>query len=463
MIVNLASTFSVVVAIALLINDADCLSVRVTNKQTSMSTSAYGQSTLLSSSCPVAIILNKNARSVTQDLVPIAQRILGSDAVFTTTTAEEAREAARQLIQRNVSLVVPVGGDGTLSSLVNYMVKQVRSDNQNLTMEQAMQTLPVVGYIPMGTGNGVGSVAGCRAPPPDSLKRPTLWKRLFRRKKLQQERFTNVLEMLRTVGQDLDRGLDYDSIIANVDQVELPMMELTTQSNRTHGDLCFFAGVGFDSLLLQDFKDLKAWSVRNKILPQLFGSVAGYCVALVSRTLPKCVRRNAHRVQVTIVSNDPETLWVDHRRGDVVQPLRDALVYNGTAGIVAAGTSPFYGGGLRLFPFARLSPSKMHLRLGRIHPLLGFINIPGIFSGSYRDLGDDTFQCLDFLGDDFEITVQPEQLSLQRTNSERTSGYPLQHSGESVGLCNSFRLKVVHTPIRFVTFLKKRVVQDYVI
>jgi diacylglycerol kinase family enzyme len=413
---------------------------------------------------PVAIVLNTNARSVTKSLIPLAQRVLGQDAVFLTTNAEEAQQAARELIQHNTSLVIPVGGDGTLSSLVNFMTKEVRANNPSMSMEEAMEELPVFGYIPMGTGNGVGSVVGCKAPLEGSSN-PSLWKRIFRRKRLKQEQFTNVLKLLRTVGEELHQGYAYDSLVDKVDRVNLPMMELTTsgstpQNGSSRGDLCFFAGVGFDSLLLADFKDLKAWSQRRQILPGALGSVAGYCVALVCKTLPKCIQRNAHQVQVTISSRDPDTLWVDHRRGDVVQALENSLVYNGTAGIVAAGTSPFYGGGLRLFPFARLSPSKMHLRVGRIHPLTGFFNIPRIFAGSYRDLGDQSFGCLDFLGDDFDISVQ-EQTQV-KVNGKRV-GYPLQHSGESIGSYEAFRLKVVKTPLKFVTFLKKRIVQDFVI
>jgi hypothetical protein len=553
----------------------------------------------------IAIILNTNARQVTADLIPLAQAVLGKDAVYCTTTAEEAQQAAEMLIQQHVSLVVPVGGDGTLSSMIHYLTQSIIRQQQaqqqrqqkysdsnsncctRMTVDEAVSKLPTMAYIPMGTGNGVGSVVACRAPPPPSMPKkknnnnnnntlqkqqpqqrpPSLFRKIFRRKALQQERFVEVLKLLQTVGNDLaaanknnnkDMNTDMDisgststtipthsthnhrNVNVNVDLVELPMLEITTMTTTTpnqdpqraateDGVLCFFAGVGFDSLMLQDFKDLKDWSVRrsnggnnnngNRIdrwLRDTLGSVTGYVVALVAKTLPQCIRRNAHQIDVEITSTDPHALWIDHRRGDMVRNIMgqtsssgvtgvnnnnnddddsDApttttttkqptatLVYKGTAGIVAAGTSPFYGGGLRLFPFARMTLDKMHLRVGRIHPLRGFLNIPRIFRGSYRDTRPDSFGCLDFLANEFVIKVHNTGVvadvddavdvdssttttttdGIDNNNNAQTTqkGYPLQHSGESVGHCEQFRLRVVPAPVKFVTFFKKRVVDD---
>jgi Diacylglycerol kinase catalytic domain len=417
-----------------------------------------------------AIILNTNARSVTNDLEALATSIFGSDHVFVTTNEKEARHAASATL--HYKLVIPVGGDGTLSSLVNYMCEELllivqsskeEEEEYNPCLEQVMQQLPLMGYIPMGTGNGVGSVVGCRLPRKGLLR--------SRRKRLRQ--LKQIMEQLQKVGQDL---LD-DTVPAKVNMtiIPMPMIEVQTyhkddessssiQVNSTNkGALCFFAGVGFDSLMLNDFKALKAWSQRTGILKRALGSVTGYCVALVTMTLPQCVMQNKHKIRVKLTTRcKEETLWIDHRRGDFAQRV-DAddtnnndgdrngitLLYEGAAGILAVGTSPFYGGGLRLFPFARIYPDKMHLRLGRIHPLKGFLNIPRIFEGSYRD---DDFGCLDFLGNDFEVEVR------QDNNRQEQGGYPFQHSGESAGYVERFRLRLVKEPVRFVSFLPKRVI-----
>jgi diacylglycerol kinase family enzyme len=448
----------------------------------------------------VAIILNTNARSVTAALIPLAESVLGKDAVYCTTTAEQAQQAALSLIKQNISLVVAVGGDGTLSSMIHYLTqsiilqqhqKQPQNSTLTFTVDQAVAKLPTMAYIPMGTGNGVGSVVACQAPNDIHSVKPSLFAKIFRRKALKQAKFVQLLKLLPTVGNDLASGTT--NTFDMVDLVELPMLEIAT-SEQDKGHLCFFAGVGFDSLLLQDFKDLKEWSVQKGILRETLGSVTGYVVALVSKTLPKCIQRNAHQIQVEITSTDPHAVWIDHRRGDVVRKIAAGdgtpatptptptptpnLVYKGTAGIVAAGTSPFYGGGLRLFPFARMTLDKMHLRVGRIHPFRGFLQIPRIFRGSYRDTRPGSFGCLDFLASDFTVSVRPTKNTddVNGTNAEedtaattitttpkkngKKNGYPLQHSGESIGSYEQFRLRVVPSPVKFVTFFKKRIVDD---
>jgi hypothetical protein len=222
--------------------------------------------------------------------------------------------------------------------------------------------------------------------------------------------------------------------------------------------------------MLNDFKEIKAWSKKTGILTKFLSSVAGYCVALVVKTLPSAIFKGQHNIQVRVTTNDPEnTLWVDHRRGDFVQKLckstnndatttsnsnRSTLLFEGQTGIVAAGTAPFYGGGLRLFPFARMTLDKMHLRLGRIHPVTGFFNLPRIFAGSYRDKSD-RFGVLDFIGSDFEVQVVSNQNDEDDDGSNK-KGFPFQHSGESVGHVERFRLRVVDEPVRFVSLLKER-------
>merc|ERR1712150_107150 len=281
----------------------------------------------------------------------------------------------------------------------------------------------------------------------------------------------HIMECLKSVSeQPLTDSLlpdQQDDSTLPYEVVEMPMMEVKTTWHDDHavyqekGDLCFFAGVGFDSLMLNDFKSIKAWSTRTGFLTKTLSSVTGYCVALVVKTLPNCALYGKHNVKVKLSTKDEETLWVDHRRGDMVQrvaadassnPDGKQLLYSGTTGVLAAGTSPFYGGGLRLFPFARLTTNKMHLRLGRINPLTGFINIPKIFEGSYRDKSDK-FGCIDFIGGDFEVEVTTEEHSDEK-------GFPFQHSGESIGHIDRFRLRVIPDPVRFVSFLKKRVVVD---
>ncbi|KAL3942654.1 MAG: hypothetical protein SGARI_000194 [Bacillariaceae sp.] len=277
-------------------------------------------------------------------------------------------------------------------------------------------------------------------------------------RKAKRERFTATLQQLIAGSISSSSG---DTAI-QTDTVELPLMQVKTFLSKDGSgqskpiiDYTFFAGVGFDSLMLQDYKDMQAWSkdksktsriasIYRFLKDTVLGRVTGYTIALFAKTLPQCIDRNAHLMEVCISTDSPvKTHWIDHRRGDLMRPVVGAendsgesdsdttdstddnttLLYQGQAGIVAAGTAPFYGGGLRLFPFARMTPHGMHLRVGRIHPLRGVLNIP--------DLSAKDFGCIDFVGSQFEIKVLSP-----------TEGYPVQHSGESVGRCTKVQFQV---------------------
>jgi hypothetical protein len=89
-----------------------------------------------------------------------------------------------------------------------------------------------------------------------------------------------------------------------------PLMQVSFGDSQD--ELCFFAGVGFDSLMLNDFQQIKAWSKRTGILTKALSSVVGYCVALVVKTLPKCVWKGTHNIQVKVTTQHAdETTWID--------------------------------------------------------------------------------------------------------------------------------------------------------
>lgn len=490
-----------------------------------------------------------------------------------TTTALEARNAARAVVMNNYSLVLPMGGDGTLSCWIDLLVDTIMEQpgGGGGSVEDAVEKLPLIGYgelvdvlrlnswhfiglntighksalvtlVPRGTGNGLGHVVGCwqvdnnhQVANTDNKKSMLSRVNLFsRRKQRRRDRTRQLLTRLKDIGdlvqkQRIDATSDdstdkqlQNELSSKCSIVEMPMMEVihreddtaatkSTMSINRKGDLCFFAGSGFDSLMLHDFQQVKAWSSTSKSLPTFLkdalSSVAGYCVALVALTLPQTIRYGTHKIHVRVTTEDEEALWVDHRRGDFSElavgpldgtnatnaiigntPKKQHLIYSGTTGILAASTTPYYGGGLRLFPYARLIPNKLHLRLGRISPLRGVLNIPSIFEGSYREKSN-RFGCLDFIGDEFDVEVSSPvyQNYLKKKRAKKqdgrwwrrirrratikedvsnmngevsTSGFPFQHSGESMGMKERFRLRVVKQPVKFVSFLQPRVIVD---
>ena len=129
----------------------------------------------------------------------------------------------------------------------------------------------------------------------------------------------------------------------------------------------------------------------------------------------------------------------------------------------------------------------MQLRIARqLHPMEGLSKVLSIFNGSYRDSSSNTFKCLDFVGTKFKIEINESYSTSTSTSTSNGSnvqqteaGFPVQHSGESVGRCtriefvtassNNKRLSSSSSsssysslppPIRFVTLMSPRLVTE---
>lgn len=160
-----------------------------------------------------AVILNRNARGVTEQMVATVKEVFGGDDgsgnVYVTKTGEEAEAAARAIMANPaITTVIPMGGDGTLTAALESLCRAVMEQKADLTMAQAVACLPVVAYIPMGTGNALGSVVGCPVPPAKRLCGPP-----------EHQRLRALLEELKDV---------IASDPSKIDTVELPILEVTT-------------------------------------------------------------------------------------------------------------------------------------------------------------------------------------------------------------------------------------------
>mmetsp|Transcript_8998 Transcript_8998/g.19050 ORF Transcript_8998/g.19050 Transcript_8998/m.19050 type:complete len:155 (-) Transcript_8998:90-554(-) len=113
-------------------------------------------------------------------------------------------------------------------------------------------------------------------------------------------------------------------------------------------------------------------------------------------------------------------------------------LYEGRASIVAGGSSPFYGGGMKLFPFARARPDLMHMRIAAISPFRFVPNVWGIFRGTYR-IRNGAF---DFIGPAFKIELR---------GKDKADGVPFQQSGDTVGRRCSTTMRCCGG-VRFVDF-----------
>jgi len=109
------------------------------------------------------------------------------------------------------------------------IIQQGTNNNTTLSIEQDMQKLPLIGCIPLGTGNGVGLVVGCHL---------SNYKRFLPgAKQRKRKQFQSLLEKLKNVVSNQDNE--------TFEMVELPMMQVMLHDDDTDVDiqeLCFFAG-----------------------------------------------------------------------------------------------------------------------------------------------------------------------------------------------------------------------------
>ena len=100
-----------------------------------------------------AVLLNANAKQVTEDVREALERILPREDLFLSHSSEEAHEIADTVVDRGYRTVFTGGGDGTFVGWVNRILD--RSERQS-------SPPPRFGVLALGTGNAVAGVVGAK-------------------------------------------------------------------------------------------------------------------------------------------------------------------------------------------------------------------------------------------------------------------------------------------------------------
>lgn len=345
----------------------------------------------------IAVLLNRNARKVTDKLAKRIERIIGSDHVFYSHSLDEAEAFAREIVQRGYGTILSGGGDGTLCRTFNLVQRYIDESNAWRTERalrygerQSLIGAPRFGFLRLGTGNGISQVVGAGNP-------------------------------LR----DLQTVVDYSPGRTH----EVPLIE-------SEGERFFFGGVGYDSMVLNDYNTLKH-RTENPLLKRMMHGLTGYFVTILSRSIPR-VLLGKMNLEARVVTNGP-AYYVDPRRGDAAIPIEPgSTLFEGPARVIGAGTSPYFGYGFRAFPFSNIHPGKMHLRISTIGPLKMLSVLPSIWNGTYRN----PRQVQDFLVEDISI--------------ELANPFPFQHSGDAQGMRRRIDMRISDTPLRLVDFHRPR-------
>ncbi len=342
----------------------------------------------------IAVLLNKNARQVNDKMAQKMERLVGRENFFYSRSLEEAEVLAREIVQRGYGTILSGGGDGTLCNTINMVRRYVGESNDwrrerftRFGENQQLLSTPRFGFLRLGTGNGIGQVVGAK----------------------------NALKDLRTI-------VDY----APGRTHELPLIQ-------SDGQFFFFGGMGYDSILLNDYNYLKE-RTHHPILKSVMHGLSGYMVALMARTLPK-VLFSSPKIDGRITTQS-KAYYIDPRRGDAAVELEPgATLFEGAATTISAGTSPFYGYGFRMFPFSNIRPGYMHLRVTHIGAARILANLGSVWKGHYRNPKG----VYDFLVKDFNV--------------ELNNPFPYQHSGDAQGMRDKLDMKVASEPLKLVDCL----------
>ncbi|MDI1431336.1 MULTISPECIES: diacylglycerol/lipid kinase family protein [Polyangium] len=333
----------------------------------------------------IAVVVNGNAKSVTAEVIETLDQILDSGDLFVSRSVEESEGIARILVDRGYGTILTGGGDGTFTSVVTAVVNEAK---------RRSAPIPRFGLLRLGTGNSLAWVLGASG--------------------------------AGEKGSGGFRGLavDLSRLRADAGSRWLRLVE-------AEGVLSPFCGFGIDAEMLKDYTRVKGLLARGP-LKRIAPGMVSYAIAATTKTLPSYfVRRTPH---CRVINTGSDAVRVGEKGSILGAPIRKGgVIYEGPAKLACVATIPYYGFGLRMFPYAEDRPDRMQLRVTNLSPVAFVSNFQTIWRGEYEDL-ESTF---DFFVDDITIEMDPPTA--------------FQIGGDVRGDRKSIRVRLTE-PIRIVDF-----------
>ena len=327
-----------------------------------------------------AVLLNGNAKQVCPSIRRAIERVVAPDDLFLSRSAEEAEAIAETVVSRGYETVFTGGGDGTFVAWVNQILDRA---------ERHAVAPPRFGVLALGTGNAVAEVVGAR-----------------------QEAHVDLLAAFAKGEAKRFRRLDL----------------LACEGRRTP-----FAGVGIDAAVINDYRWVKSRLDRTA-LSRLALGIPGYGLAVALRSAPRYLmeRRPAYCEMVNV---GRQAYRLD-ARGRQIGPAigYGELLYAGPCMMAAASTVPFYGFGLKAFPFAGARAGAMQLRVASQLSVASVLwNLPRIWAGEFEHPGLVDFHA-------------------ERVNIQFERPMPLQVGGDAEGWRESVTFGMAETSVEVVDF-----------
>jgi diacylglycerol kinase family enzyme len=291
---------------------------------------SFGSEPVLPKAERIAVVLNGNARQVTDELVQSFDRLVGSGDLFLSRSLDEAHGIALEIVDSGYPVVLTGGGDGTFVQMVTSITKEARSRNQEP---------PRFGLLRLGTGNSLAWALGAG----------TSRKGVF---------------------ADLAR-LRHD--VAYRDFRLIEVQDLLTP----------FAGAGFDALGLKHFHEVRSVVRHLPLIGKRATGAVSYAISIPMLTIPELALRP--RMNVRIV-NRGAAERLDLNGQPTGEPIeKGEVVFEGACIAALVSTIPYWGFGVRVFPFADgRPPDRFCVRVVATNPLHIAAHMRSAWRGTYR-------------------------------------------------------------------------------
>jgi diacylglycerol kinase family enzyme len=327
----------------------------------------------------VAVLLNSNAKRVNRKTHAQFERLVPNGDLFYCESLDDARRFSRQIIQERYSTVMVGGGDGTITHTMNLLIEAADS----LSRGNTRHALPDIGVLKLGTGNGLAHLTGSGDPTSDVLR----------------------------------------ALSGN----RPPAQPLRLIEDGASGWMFPFASIGYDARVLNDYLDVVN-TTRTSFTRSLAKTLPGYFYALGTRTIPGELRQK--RAHITVQSLGRASI-IDPETEEEIPLEPRATLFDGTARAVIVGTSPFYGFGMKVLPYARRRSDRFHVRVSAASISFILARLPKLWSGKLKSSA-----IVDFLVEGVRI--------------ESTEALPLQMAGDARGQTKAVELRLAERAFRFI-------------
>ena len=272
----------------------------------------------------LAVLVNANAKRGGRRVAVQIARALPGASVRLTKGAHEIDAWLRTLTSPRA--VFAAGGDGTAVALVNALARTTPGEGP----------LPILGVLPLGTGNGWAHALGA----------PKLHSCL-----------------------DLLAGW------------RDPLPTRACSLFDVEGTLAHFAGSGWDAMILDDYRQqLQASRGPGRHFSK---SVYGYLSATLLRTAPRVTLLGNPRVLIENLGDEVFTVDAAGRPCRLEGARHGTVLYDGTFGTASVGTSPEFGYRFRAFPFAERMPGLFNARVYERSAVGAVASIPRLWKGQH--------------------------------------------------------------------------------